>query len=374
MDEETNATLSEPLVGGASAPQSESPDEDNNDHPVSKRHVSFLPPNNGGRCCDDEACGGDRLANANFFLPAGLRASFRSSLHSLQGIIIDDDDDVGKGGERCCDDDNCKDNLANANFFLPPGVMFDAGTKRTSIVREASQSLLSSAALSLRSVVDGGEEEISRVGRSHITATGICCASEIPAVKSILLPIKGVESVNVTPATKAIYVEHDIDIVSANDLCQALDEGGFGATLIKDAAVAITRQIGIPLDVTVISVFDVDVGEVKNLDDFNEETVIASLKASLGKEGIEKVVLGQAKKSIDVEHNPYYVTASQIARSLGDSFEGYKFGISYDGCVDGRWALAAMKGDEQEVIQTQKSTLKLRVILSGVLLIVAFLR
>jgi hypothetical protein len=35
MDEETNATLSEPLVGGASAPQSESPDEDNNDHPVS---------------------------------------------------------------------------------------------------------------------------------------------------------------------------------------------------------------------------------------------------------------------------------------------------------------------------------------------------
>lgn len=378
MDEETNATLSEPLVGGASAPRSESPVQDD-DQPVSKnRHVSFKvpPPNSTDRCCDDEACGGDRLANANFFLPAGLRASFRSSLHSLQEMIIDDDDDdVGKGGGRCCDDDNCKDNLANANFFLPPGVMFDAGTKRTSTVRETSRlSLLSSARSSLKSVVDDGEEGISRVGRSHITATGICCASEIPAVKSILLPIKGVESVKVTPATKAIYVEHNIDIVSANDLCQALDEGGFGATLIKDAAVEITRQIGIPLDVTVISGFDVEVEEEKYLDNFNEETVIASLKASLGKEGIEKVVLGQAKKSIDVEHNPYYVTASQIARSLGDSFEGYKFGISYDGGSDGRWALAAMKGDEQEVIQTQKSTLKLRVILSGVLLIVAFLR
>src|SRR5210317_1906989 len=101
MDEETNATLSEPLVGGASTPQSESPDEDNNDHPVSKnRHVSF-------------------------------------KMHH------------GKGGGRCCDDDNCKDNLANANFFLPPSVMFDAGTKRTSTVREASLSLLSSATLSL---------------------------------------------------------------------------------------------------------------------------------------------------------------------------------------------------------------------------------
>ena len=355
MDEEVNASLREPLVG---------------DHPVSKnRHVSFKNGGSADRCCDDEACGGGRLANANFFLPAGLRASFRSSIHSLQGIIIDGDD-VGKGGGRCCDDDNCKDNLANANFFLPPGVMFDAGTKRTSIVREANQSLLSGATLSLKSVVD----EISRVGRSHITATGICCASEIPAVKSILLPIKGVESVSVTPATKAIYVEHDIDIVSANDLCQALDEGGFGATLIKDAAVAITRQIGIPLNVTVISVFDVDVEEGKDLDHLNEESIVSSLKASLGNEGIEKVVLGQAKKSLDVEHNPYYVTASQIACSLGDSFEGYKFGISSDGGEDGCWALAAMKGDEKEVIQTQKSTLKLRVILSGVLLIVAFLR
>lgn len=200
MDEETNATLSEPLVGGASAPRSESPVQDD-DQPVSKnRHVSFkvTPPSSTDRCCDDEACGGDRLANANFFLPAGLRASFRSSLHSLQEMIIDDDD-VGKGGGRCCDDDNCIDNLANANFFLPPGVRFDAGTRRTSTVREARLSLLSSAALSLRSA------SISRVGRSHITATGICCASEIPAVKSILLPIKGVESVTVTPAT---FVRH----------------------------------------------------------------------------------------------------------------------------------------------------------------------
>lgn len=120
--------------------------------------------------------------------------------------------------------------------------------------------------------------------------------------------------------------------------------------------------------------FDVDVGEVKDLDNFSEETIIASLRASLGKEGIERVVLGQAKKSIDVEHNPYYVTASQIALALGKNFEGYKFVISSDGGADGRWALAAMKGNEQETIQTQKSTLKLRVILSGVLLIVAFLR
>lgn len=51
MDEEVNATLREPLVGGAS-PRSESPVLD--DHPVSKRQVSFK--NNGGgadRCFDD---------------------------------------------------------------------------------------------------------------------------------------------------------------------------------------------------------------------------------------------------------------------------------------------------------------------------------
>ncbi len=74
----------------------------------------------------------------------------------------------------------------------------------------------------------------SRVGRSHFNATGICCSLETPNVKSILLPIKGVDDVHVSSVTKVIYVIHHIDIVSSSDLCFELGERGFHSTIIKD--------------------------------------------------------------------------------------------------------------------------------------------
>lgn len=160
-----------------------------------------------------------------------------------------------------------------------------------------------------------------------------------------------------------------------------MDEGGFGATLITDAAVAITQQIGIPMDVTVISVLDVKevLGVGKALDGLNEETIASSLKVSIcNKEGIRKLFVldDQTKNSIQVkvEHNPYYVTASQIVRSLDSNLKGYSFSIKSDGGADGCWALSTMKKDEQDVIEFQKSSLKFPVILSGILCAISLLR
>jgi copper chaperone CopZ len=212
--------------------------------------------------------------------------------------------------DGCCGDEACGGHLANANFFLPPGVRpFKAESSRSISVRRLSLSVPKS---STNLLADEEEEPISRVGRSHFTATGICCSSEVPMVKSILLPIKGVESVKVSPATRAIYVDHDIDIVSASDICRDLDEGGFGATIVEDAAVEITQQIGIPMDVTVVSVFDVNIEDGKiGATSLKEEATSASLKSALGEAGIKMVQLSQRKNCISVEYNPYYVTSSQ---------------------------------------------------------------
>ena len=233
-------------------------------------------------------------------------------------------------------------------------------------VRKSSRNLLAD-------IPDEEEEPISRVGRSHFTATGICCSSEIPMVKSILVPIEGVVEVKVSPATKAIYVDHDIDIVSASDLCRELDEGGFTATIIKDAAVEVTQMIGIPADVTVVSVFDVKVDDGKiGTTSLKDETVLASLKSSLGTEGIKMVKLSHRQDTIDVEYNPYYVTASQIRSSLDSVLEGYTLSIKKDGGADGRWALKEFEV-EDSTIDLQKSSVSWPVILSGIFCAISFL-
>ncbi|KAK1743389.1 cadmium/zinc-transporting ATPase [Skeletonema marinoi] len=317
-----------------------------------RRRVSFanqkgsLSTNSKDGCCDDEACR-DHLANANFFLPPGLRASMRSFRNSFA---------VREENDGCCEDGACNDHLANSNFFLPPGVMpFKAESSRSISVRRLNSSLKSNRTLLADTPNEEDEEPISRIGRSHFTAKGICCSSEIPMVKSILIPIKGVDNVKVSPATKAVYVDHDIDIVSASDISRELDEGGFSATIIKDAAVEITQKIGIPLDVTVVSVFDVTNNEDGNIDALKEEKIRASIMSTFGEDGKKVVKVSQERNSVIVEYNPYYVTASQIAQSIDGAFEGCVATIKSDGGGDGRWALEAMKHGVQDTIELQQS-------------------
>ena len=316
-------------------------------------------------CCDDEACRG-HLENANFFLPPGVRASIRSFQNSF--VVREEEEENG-----CCESGACNDHLANANFFLPPGVMpFKAESSRSVSVRRLSvASIRSSGILFADTPNEEDDEPISRIGRSHFTAKGICCSSEIPMVKSILVPIKGVDNVKVSPATKAIYVDHDIDIVSAGDLCHELDKGGFYATTIKDAAVEITQKIGIPSDVKVVSVFDVNVK-----DGLEEEKISACVMSVLVEDGEKVFKVSQLSSQITVEYNPYYATASNIAKSIDGALEVEESvtTVISDGGADGRWALEAMKHGVQDTIELQESSIAWPVILSGIFCVISFLR
>ena len=316
-----------------------------------KANVDEDPPKNSkaGGCCDDDACR-DHLANANFFLPPSLKSSMGKSMRSLRNTFAVEEETDG-----CCEGGNCNDHLANANFFLPAGVMpFKAASSRTLSVRNLS-SVKSSRRLLADDTIneDEDEEPISRVGRSHFTAKGICCSSEIPMVQSILVPIKGIDKVKVSPATKAIYVDHDIDIVSANDIRLMLDEGGFNATIIKDAAVEITQKCGIPSDVTVVSVFEVknDDGNV-DVDALDEEKILARLESAFGSDGKKVVKVSVQNNSITVGYNPYYVTTSQLGKSIDKALDGgVTATVTSDGGADGLWALDAMKGGIQDTIE-----------------------
>ena len=69
--------------------------------------------------------------------------------------------------------------------------------------------------------------------RSTLHVEGICCATEVPQVTSILRRL-GVEKVSINITSRMVYVDHYPQTVKASDLASALNVEGFGATVKRD--------------------------------------------------------------------------------------------------------------------------------------------
>jgi len=70
--------------------------------------------------------------------------------------------------------------------------------------------------------------------RTRLRVQGICCSSEVPAVRSILRPLPGVRKVGINIATKVVFIDHDPSIISADLMAGALNEEKFGADVLTD--------------------------------------------------------------------------------------------------------------------------------------------
>ena len=72
--------------------------------------------------------------------------------------------------------------------------------------------------------------------RSSFKVEGICCASEIPAIRRILKPFLGVAKVNINLTTKVVHVQHHYVQIQASQIALALTEQGFPAQIRKDGS------------------------------------------------------------------------------------------------------------------------------------------
>ena len=167
-----------------------------------------------------------------------------------------------------------------------------------------------------------------------------------------------------------MYVDHDVDVISANGIANALNNEGFGAVIKKDAAVAMDQMAGIPTDVFVESRFDLSSetngggGMAKTVD-----VIQACLKQKFTMKEVKEISLIEKENSLSVQHNPYYITAPGIAEMLaGHMFE---LKIISDGGADGNWALSSLKDDMEDTIEQQHATVRWTVVLSGVFWIIS---
>jgi cation transport ATPase len=214
----------------------------------------------------------------------------------------------------------------------------------------------------------------TRVGRSQFHVQEICCASEIPQIESILRPIAGIELLSINPTVKMVYVDHNVDILSADAIAKALNMQGFGAVVKVNASILLDQLGGIPTDVFVISSFDMtniynnttegDTGKIS-------EVIQACLDMPSTEKRVKNIIVNEKEMILSVEHNPYYLTAHGIVEILNNNM--YDVKVVSDGGADGLWALTVNDTTEGSSQHHHSSTVRITVILSGIFWLISML-
>jgi hypothetical protein len=70
--------------------------------------------------------------------------------------------------------------------------------------------------------------------RSQFYVRGICCAMEIPAIRKIVQPLLGVETLRINMTTKMVYVQHDGGLIQARNIAIHLTKEGFPSEIVVD--------------------------------------------------------------------------------------------------------------------------------------------
>lgn len=239
---------------------------------------------------------------------------------------------------------------------------------------EIAKSLHSFGASVLRDGGDGVSSQVNVVGRSQLYVQNICCASEIPAINSILGKLPGVKHISINTTTKLVYIDHVPTTISANDLCEVLNKEGFGAEVRVDAAdsLAAANAHSVFVQSTLLLQDDVIESDIEALTLFLQSFVDSSQ--------MEKFVVDVPAKNIIVVHNPFCLTAPKIAELVTKSTP-MKATVLIDGADPSRWKFPETlreKKSEKDHIEGMEKDEKMtyprfNVIISGVLWVISLL-
>ena len=166
--------------------------------------------------------------------------------------------------------------------------------------------------------------------QSSFDVQGICCASEIPAIRRIVKPLSGVAKVNINLMTKVVLVQHNFGEIEAAQIAESLTHQGFPAKIRKDGAATIHFLEQTPNS----SGNDAEESRIKSLVDtlnkigkspFVESTLIVeglrpdqvhwiekALTNAFIKQQVRAVYPSAISETIKVEHNPDLVSISDI--------------------------------------------------------------
>lgn len=147
--------------------------------------------------------------------------------------------------------------------------------------------------------------------RSHLYVQGICCASEIPAVRKIVKSLAGVSKLQINITTKMVIVQHDSQIVQAQQIANALSKEGFVSKVQRDGqATALAKRQAMNHGRTTLHVNGILV-----------EQDIPRIQQTLSRlPGTSRIGVNVSETVIYVDHNVYALSSAQLVEALMPDF------------------------------------------------------
>ena len=145
----------------------------------------------------------------------------------------------------------------------------------------------------------------TKIVRSTIICTQICCSSEIPGINRVMDSLEGVHKTMINVPLKLVTVDHDPNLIVAKDIEAALNEARFGAAVKRDGGVGVMLAGG---------------GTGKS-QFYVEKICCASEIPAINKilepiEGVSKVSINVTNKFVYVEHDTAVVSAQVLCDAL----------------------------------------------------------
>lgn len=161
--------------------------------------------------------------------------------------------------------------------------------------------------------------------RSKFYVSGICCASEVPAVKKIIKPIYGVSKVQINITTKMVNVQHDASLISAGEIERRLTREGFPTKVQQDgqAMVELQEQSSSGDDDIISTLNQIGRSEfvestllVKGLHSYNLKEIEKAIFRSYSKKQVRAIFPNVISETIKVEHDPSLVSIDNVVHTL----------------------------------------------------------
>ena len=251
----------------------------------------------------------------------------------------------------------CAAEIPMINSVLEPvqgvdKIMINVTLKQVMVDHNVAQITASEIAKTLHSfgatvTRDGGEisgsgtPTTTTTGRSQFYVQNICCASEIPAILSIVEPVPGVHKVSINTTTKLVYVDHATDTVTAQQICDLLNADSFGALIRLDAATVQPRGsafVQSQLSLLMMRNAPAD-GDNNNNDDAAvdyTETLTTFLQTFVDASQVETFVVDLPGQRITVTHNPFCLSAPKIAALVSERTP-LEATVTLDGADPAHW-------------------------------------
>lgn len=160
-----------------------------------------------------------------------------------------------------------------------------------------------------------------------------------------------------------VYVDHELSIVSAQAICDALNEDAFGARIEHDAA---TETGAASSFVTSILTFHATENDAPS-----KETLADFLK-TVDPSQMEIFLVDLPSQKITVVHNPLLISAQDIVTALSEK-TGLQAKIERDGKESQIWEFPEVGEEEDEVMEQPTAGLRPTVVLSGIFWAVSML-